>query len=305
MCVYSARTQALSTRIFNLPSSPLGAMVIKSPTVRHRRLGRELRRLRESAGISPESAAHQLGWSRPKLNRIENARTMPSPADVGHACDLFGADSATKAGLIQLCKEAAQRGWWTAYSDVLAGSYVALEAEAIAIRIWEPLLIPGLLQSEAYAHAVIRAARPAIDENEVKRRVEARIARKITLLGAEAPSFHAIVDEYALRRPIKPSGVMAAQLGDILQVMEWPNITVQVVPLHTGMHGGLEGAFSVLSFDQEDPDVGYVGCPGGELYVEAADQVHNLTLTFERLAQIALSPEESSALISTIRSDHE
>lgn len=261
-----------------------------------------MRRLRENAGISPESAARQLGWSRPKLNRIENARTMPSPADVGHACDLFGADSATKAGLIQLCKDAARRGWWTAYSDVLSGSYVVLEAEATAIRTWEPLLIPGLLQNEDYARAIIATGRPGLNEVELRRRVDARMQRKARLLG-ETPEFHAVVDEAALRRRFAP-GIMARQLDDLLQILERPRTTIQVMPLAAGPHGGLDGSFSVLSFE-EDPDVAYIGGPAGEMYLESFDRVRGLRLLFDRLSEIALSPERSAELIAAARSDHE
>lgn len=276
-------------------------MPMKSPTVRHRRLGRELRRLREHAGLTVAEVAVQLGWSISKVNRIENARIALSAADVANACDLFGADSATKAGLIQLCKDAAVRGWWTAYSDVLGGSYVVLEAEATGVRTWEPLLIPGLLQSEAYARELIRAARPGLEDSELKRRVDARMARKITLLGSGAPALHALLDECALRRPVGPPGVMAGQLEELIQIAGRPTVTIQVLPLAAGAHAGLDGAFSVLSFDVEDPDVGYTGCPGGDVYVEAADQVRHLKLTFERLSQLALSPEESVAFIAAAK----
>ncbi|MER5648176.1 helix-turn-helix transcriptional regulator [Streptosporangium sp. NPDC002524] len=276
-------------------------MVTKSPTVRHRRLGRELRRLREAAGLTPEAAAAQLGWSRPKVNRIENARITVTASDVANACDLYGTDSSAKAGLIQLCKDAAVRGWWTAYSDVLSGSYVVLEAEASAIRTWEPLLVPGLLQSEEYARELIHAARPGLDHSELKRRVDARMARKITLSGSNAPALHALVDESALRRPVGPPRAMAQQLGDLIQLTRQPNITLQILPLTAGPHAGLDGAFSVLSFDAEDPDVGYVGCPGGDVYIEAADQVRNLKLTFGHLAELALSPEESVAFIAAVK----
>ncbi|GAB3905206.1 helix-turn-helix domain-containing protein [Microbispora bryophytorum] len=280
-------------------------MPMKSPTVRHRRLGRELRRLREASGLTPEAAAKQLGWSRPKVNRIENARTSASVTDVTDACDLYGADSATKAGLIQLCRDASQRGWWTAYSDVFAGSYVVLEAETTAIRTWEPLLIPGLLQTEEYAHELIGPVRPAPDDVELKRRVDARMARKITLLGSSAPSLHALIDEGALRRPVASAGVMRRQLDSLIDVADRPNVTIQVVPLTAGLHVGLDGAFSVLSFAEGDPDVGYTGCPGGDVYVEAIDQVRGLTLTFEHLAEMALPPDESAALIAAARRDHD
>ncbi|MEV7908001.1 helix-turn-helix domain-containing protein [Streptomyces anulatus] len=277
----------------------------RSPTVRHRRLGRELRRLREQADLSPEEAARQLGWSRSKLNRVENARLLLGATDISNACDLYGVDSTGKAGLIQLGKDAGKRGWWTAYSDVFTGSYVALETEATAIRTWEPILIPGLLQTEEYAREIIHVARPELSAAEVDRHVDARMARKINLLGTRAPTLHALIDEGALRRPVGAAGVMVRQLDEILKVVGWSNITVQVLPLATGAHGGVEGAFSVLSFGDEDPDVGYTECPSGDVYVEAADQVRRLMLTFERLASMALSPEESAVLIAAVRSNHD
>ncbi|GAA0856218.1 helix-turn-helix domain-containing protein [Streptosporangium amethystogenes subsp. fukuiense] len=277
----------------------------KSPTVRHRRLGRELRRLREQAKLTPETAAHQLGWSRPKLNRIENARIAVTPSAVADACDLYGVDFSTKAELVQLCKDAAVRGWWSAYSDVFTGCYIALETEATAVRAWEPILIPGLLQSEEYAREIIRATRPELTKTQLDRHVSARMTRKVSLLGSDAPTLHALVDETALRRPVGSPGLMARQLNDLLQISGWSNITLQVLPLAAGAHGGVEGAFSVLSFDEEDPDVGYTECPSGDVYIEAADQVLRLTLTFERLRSACLSPEKSAALIAAVRSSHD
>ncbi|MFF5208436.1 helix-turn-helix domain-containing protein [Streptosporangium sp. NPDC000396] len=280
-------------------------MASTGPTVRHRRLGRELRGLREKMGFTLEEVATRLGWSTAKLSRIENARTMPSGADIANVCDLYGVDPLTKAELIQLGRDASRRGWWTAYSDVFASAYVGLEAEATAIRTWEPLLVPGLLQSVEYAREIINAVRPELISGELERRVDARMARKINLLGARAPTLHVLMDECALRRPIGPPGVMTRQLGDILQIVDQPNVTVQVLPLRAGAHSGLEGAFSLLSFDDEDPDAGYIGCPGGEIYVEATDQVRKLKLTFEHLADVCLSPQESAVFIATVRSDHD
>ena len=278
-------------------------MPMKSPTVRHRRLGRELRRLREQAGLTSADAAKRLGWSHSKINRVEGGRIMVSEDDLIAACELYGADSATKAGLVQLARDAARRGWWTAYADVFTGSYIALEAEATIIRTWEPLLVPGLLQSEDYAREVIAARHPDLSDGELARRVDARMQRKTRLLGKSAPTFHAIIDEGVLRRPVGPRDVMERQLADLLQVAEWANIVIQVLPFAAGAHPGLEGSFSVLSFEPDDPDVGYVGSPAGEVYVEAADQVSQLMLVFDRLARAALSPEESAALIAAARSE--
>ncbi|MEV8636491.1 helix-turn-helix transcriptional regulator [Streptosporangium sp. NPDC051023] len=277
---------------------------MKSPTVRHRRLGRELRQLRERAGLSVAETARRLGWSASKAHRIEGGRIMLSEADLVAACDLFGADSATRASLVQLARDAGRRGWWTAYSDVFTGSYIALEAEATVIRKWEPLLIPGLLQSEDYAREIIRSGRPDLSASEVDRRVDARMTRKVRLLGASAPKLHALIDENALRRLVGGPKVMARQLADILQVVDWSNITIQILPIQADIAVGLEGAFSLMSFE-EDPDVGYVEGPAGEVYVEAADQVRRFMLTFERLADKALSPKESAALIAAVRSNHD
>ncbi|MEU8038251.1 helix-turn-helix transcriptional regulator [Streptosporangium sp. NPDC049078] len=282
----------------------LVGMASASPTVRHRRLGRELRRLRERANHTLEEVATPLRWSTAKLSRIENARTMPSSKDIADLCDLYAVDSSAKAGLIQLGSDAGRRGWWTAYSDVFAGAYVGLESEATTIRTWEPLLVPGLLQNEDYARELIRTSRPGLAVAELKRYVAARMARKISLLSSKAPSLHVLMDECALRRPVGSPAIMARQLGDILQVTDRPNITVQVLPLRIGAHCGLEGAFSLLGFDAEDPEVGYTGCPGGDIYVEATDQVENLKITFKRLAGVCLSPEESAEFIAAIRSDH-
>ncbi|MER5650975.1 helix-turn-helix transcriptional regulator [Streptosporangium sp. NPDC002524] len=275
---------------------------MKYSTVRLRRLSRELRTLRATTGLTTEAAAEQLGWSRSKLNRFETGKIAPAPEDVAAICHLYCMDQTTTEAVVQLAREVTRRGWWTAYSDVFTGSYVEFEAEATIIRKWEPLLVPGLLQSQDYAREIISAAWPDLTKAELDRRVDARMARKINLLGSKAPTLHVLMDEGALRRPVGAPEIMTDQLGDILQVMDWPNITIQVLPLTTGAHTGLEGAFSVLGFDGEDPDIGYAECPAGEVYVEAADQVRNLMLMFERLAGACLSPKESAALIAAARS---
>ncbi|MFF0577974.1 DUF5753 domain-containing protein [Streptosporangium saharense] len=278
-------------------------MPMKSPTVRHRRLGRELRRLREEAELSTAEAALRLGWSLSKVHRVEGGRIMVSETDLVHACDLFGADSYTKGGLIQLARDANRRGWWTAYSDVFTGGYVALEDDATAIRTWETAVIPGLLQSEDYAREVIRARHPDIEEGELNRRVSARMVRKINVVGPKALALHALIDEAAIRRPVGSAQIMDRQLDQLLQNASQSHITVQILPLGAGAHPGMEGPFSVLSFDPQDPDVGYVESPAGEVYVEADHQVRDLILLFERLAGACLSPEESAALIAAVRSE--
>lgn len=272
-----------------------------SPTVRLRRLSRELRRMREEKGLTPDAAAAQLGWSRSKVSRIETGRTMASRSDVAAVCDLYGANSSERAGLIQLASEVRQRGWWTAYADVFTGSYIGLEDEAALIRQWEVQLIPGLLQTEDYARTVISMHRP---EGDAQRRVMARMARRTLLSQPNAPSFNAILDEAVLRRPIGGRRVMHEQLEALLIAARRTNVTIQVLPYQAGEHAGLEGAFTILSFsDENDPNVAYVESTAGDIYVESTEQVQRCTLIFERIRGAALSPEDSLRLISETKED--
>ncbi|MEU7749682.1 helix-turn-helix transcriptional regulator [Nonomuraea sp. NPDC049158] len=272
-----------------------------SPTVRLRRLSRELRRMREEKGLTPDAAAAQLGWSRSKVSRIETGRTMASRSDVAAVCDLYGANSSERAGLIQLASEVRQRGWWTAYADVFTGSYIGLEDEAALIRQWEVQLIPGLLQTEDYARTVISMHRP---EGDAQRRVMARMARRTLLSQPNAPSLNAILDEAVLRRPIGGRRVMHEQLEALLIAARRTNVTIQVIPYQAGEHAGLEGAFTILSFsDENDPNVAYVESTAGDIYIESTEQVERCTLIFERIRGAALSPEDSLRLISRTKED--
>lgn len=276
-----------------------------SPTVRLRRLARELRRMRESSGLSPEAAAAQLGWNRSKISRIETGRTRPSPSDVADVCELYGVESGVRAALIELAKEARKRGWWTAYADVFTGSYVGLEDEASLIRQWEVQLIPGLLQTEDYARTVIMAGRPEPhDPDDIHKRVMARMARRALLSRPNAPTLLAVLDEGVLRRPIGGRELMRDQLEALLIATRRPNVTVRVLPYSVGAHAGLEGAFTILSFAEEvDPDVAYVEGTAGDVYVESSDQVDRYRVAFERIVDVALPPEESQGLIAHIKDE--
>ncbi|WP_189237969.1 helix-turn-helix domain-containing protein [Planomonospora parontospora] len=271
-----------------------------SPTVRLRRLARELRRMREESGLRPEDAAARLGWSRSKVSRIETGRTRAGLTDVASICDLYGVGSSARAGLLQLAKEARQRGWWTAYADVFTGSYIGLEDEAALIRQWEVQLVPGLLQTEEYARTVIRAGRPEPhNADDIQRRVMARMARRTLLSRPDAPELHAVLDEGVVRRPIGGRETMREQLEALLAAARRPNVTIRILPYSAGAHAGLEGAFTVLSFPEEiDPDVAYVEGTAGDIYVESSEQVDRYSLAFARICEVALSPEDSVGLIA-------
>ncbi|WP_285775280.1 helix-turn-helix transcriptional regulator [Microtetraspora sp. NBRC 13810] len=271
-----------------------------SPTVRLRRLARELRRMREDSGLTPEAAAAQLGWNRSKISRIETGRTRASTADVAAVCDLYGVDTSVRAALIELAKEARRRGWWTAYADVFTGSYVGLEDEASVIRQWEVQLVPGLLQTENYARAVISAGRPdPQDPDDIHKRVTGRMARRALLSRPDAPQLCAVLDEGVVHRPIGGRDLMREQLEALLITMRRPNVTVRILPFSVGAHAGLEGTFTILSFAEDvDPDVAYVEGTAGDVYVEGSEQVERYKVAFERICDAALSPEESHGLIT-------
>lgn len=275
-----------------------------SPTVRGRKLGSELRRLREQAGLTTEAAAAQLGegWSRSKVSRIESAKTKATINGVTAMLDLYGVDSATRAALIDLAKNAFRRGWWTDYSDVFRGSYVALEDDAAKIDEWSPQVLPGLLQTDEYAREVIRAGLPE-DTASVQRRVMARMTRKALLGRADppAPQMTAVIDESALRRPIGGRDVMRAQLHALLDAGRRPNVAIRVLPFEAGTHAGLDGPFIVLGFPEDiAPDVAYVGTRIGDGYAESTEIVRRIKLDFESLLAAALSPEGSAEFIAAM-----
>ncbi len=267
--------------------------------MRARRLGQRIRDLRERAGLGPDEAAARLGWSRPKLVRFETATAVPRLAQVTAMCELYGAASDQQALFIQLASDAGKRGWWTAYGDVLTGSYVADEAEAVQIRTWEPLLVPGLLQTEQYAWAVIEAGRPD-NPDDAQRRVMARMARRTLLSRPDAPELTAIMDEAALRRPVGGTAAMRDQLGELLRPRD--NVTIRVIPFTVGVHPGLEGGFVLLDFPAETtfPTEVYAECIAGDLYPESADEIARISLAYERIADAALPPDRSAELIRRI-----
>lgn len=267
------------------------------PTVRGRRLARELRRLRELQGLTLQDVADRLGWSRATVSRLETGQTRPR--DVAELLDLYGITSPDRDALLTLSREARQMGWWTAYVDVFSGSYVGLEDESSEIRNWDAQLIHGLLQTEAYSRAVISAGRMLPSEADVDRRITARKQRQALLDRSDAPALHVILDEAVIRRPIGGEVVMRDQLSALLEATERPNVTLQVVPYAKGAHAGLDGCFTILSFpDPADPDIAYVDGTMGDVYIESAEAITQHRNRFERIESEALSPAESVRLIA-------
>ncbi|RAY11837.1 transcriptional regulator [Actinomadura craniellae] len=269
------------------------------PTVRGRRLARELRRLREEKSLTLQDVADRLGWSRATVSRLETGQTRPRHGDVADMLDLYGVPSPERDALIALARQAGQRGWWTAYVDVFTGSYVALEDEASEIRTWDALLIHGLLQTEDYSRAVIGTGRMLPTTADVDRRIAARKARQALLDRTNAPHLHVVLDEAVLRRPIGGPAVMGAQLRALNKAARRPRVTIQVLPYEAGAHAGLDGRFTILSYpDPADPDIAYVEGTMGDVYLESASETGQHRERFDRIAGSALSPADSIRLIS-------
>jgi transcriptional regulator with XRE-family HTH domain len=273
-----------------------------SPTVRLRRLGHELRRLREAAGLSIREAAAQLEWSAAKISRIESGITRRVDAvNIRALCGIYGVeDKAFVDALVELAREGRKRGWWADYKDVLPGAYVGLEAAASSIRNFELAIIPGLLQTREYAAEVIRAA-GIREPQELERRVAARMERQQLLDRSDPPQFWAVIDEAALLRPAGSREAHEAQLRRLVDTSPWRHIKLQVLPLSAGLHAGLGGAFVILDFPNTvDRSVVFVETPTDGLYLEEIEQIQSYTLMFQHLCASALSVDASIAYLSSL-----
>jgi transcriptional regulator with XRE-family HTH domain len=276
-----------------------------SPSARGRRLRHELRRLREEAGLTHAEVANRMEWSSSKVSRIETGQSRAQTGDVRDLLEIYGVtDQATCEALVQLAREARRRGWWTRYSDVLGtGLYVGMEAEAASLHTYESLFVPGLLQTEDYARAVIQAWQARPNPEALERAVTARMARQDILERPDPPEIWAVLDEAAIARPVGGPQVMRAQLQHLIVVSTRPNtpVTLQVLPFSVGAHPGMGGQFVVLAFPSpNDPPMVYLETATDGLYLEDPPDVERYTLMFSHLVARALGPDESRAMIADL-----
>ncbi|MEU8803285.1 helix-turn-helix transcriptional regulator [Spirillospora sp. NPDC048819] len=275
-----------------------------------RRLGSELRKLRENAGYTIEQVAEHLECSPSRVSRIETGKAQPpKQREIRDLLDLFGAtDARTRDTLLQLAKEAAQPGWYSEFQDVFPprfGSYIGLESEAAELRHFDNQLVHGLLQTPEYAREVLQTTLPGEAPKTIDRLLELRLARQ-QILGRATPTFAlwVILDENVFRRPIGDAAVMRGQVSRLLDAIETPNITVQVLPFDKGGHVGLDGPFSLLGFPEPtDPDVVYVESQAGNAYLEQPHQVSRMNTKFNLLVAAALDPRETGAFLRGIEKE--
>jgi transcriptional regulator with XRE-family HTH domain len=273
------------------------------PTVVRIMLGAQLRRLREQAGISREDAGYHIRASGSKISRMELGRVSFRDRDVTDLADLYGViDPAERDSLLALVREANAAPWWQKYGDAMPdwfAMYVGLEESASLIRGYEIQFVPGLLQTEDYARAVMQTGAVELPETEVERRIALRMGRQRLLTKSGAPRFWVVVDEAALRRPIGGRHVMLGQLEKLMAVSEEPNVTLQVVPFRSGGHVAEGGAFTILRFsDPEMVDVVYLEQLTSAQYLDKADDLDLYAAVMERLSVTAASPERTTTLLA-------
>ncbi|MGP3968798.1 helix-turn-helix domain-containing protein [Streptomyces sp. 6N223] len=275
-------------------------------TFRSRRLGAELRDIRDRSGISSEVVAKEMGFSRPKLTRIEQGEVKVSKNDLKALLHLYGVDDSERVNhYIEAARDAHKSGWWKAYQDSLPRSYtdfISLETEATEIKNFQPILIPGLFQTEAYTRAVIQANPTVIPPAGIDELVKIRRERQAVLEREQPPRVWAIIGESAIRQAIGGAQVMRDQLARLEMLTEYPNVVIQVLPHSAGAHAGLNGAFVIFGLPK-DPDVVSVENMTGTLYMERPGERQSYGEAFDHLRAAALSPVDSLALIQRVASD--
>ncbi|MET8765789.1 helix-turn-helix transcriptional regulator [Streptomyces sp. NPDC004658] len=265
-------------------------------------LGSQLRRLREARGITREAAGYSIRASESKISRMELGRVSFKTRDVEDLLTLYGiTDEAERESLLSLAREANVAGWWHSYTDVLPSwfpTYVGLEGAASLIRAYEVQFVHGLLQTEEYARAVVRRGMRGASVADVERRVALRLERQKYLLADNAPEFHIVLDEAALRRPYGDREVMRGQLQHLIDISERPNVRLQVMPFSFGGHSGESGAFTILSFPESDlSDVVYLEQLTSALYLDKREDVAQYEQALKELQQDSPGPDESRDLL--------
>ena len=276
-------------------------MTTRTPTGRRRRLGAELRRLREDAGLTIDRVAATLECSPSKVSRIETGQVGASPRDVRDMLGLYRVDPGRREALVQVAREARQRGWWQKFVDVPDGvpAYVGLEAAATSIDVYMTLIVPALLQTPDYARAVIGAVRPDLPRSEIDRRVELRMRRQGLLDQERPPRMRVLLDDTVLRRPVGGAAVMAAQRRRLLADADRPAVTIQVLEVAAGAHAGMDGPFTIFGFPAAaERDVVALDSAADALYLEETEDVARYRRVFGLLLPAARSPEASAALIA-------
>ena len=277
--------------------------VEEGPTLRRRRLGAELKRCREAAGLTQENVSRHFEWHAAKVTRIETARVAVTPRDVKDLLTLYGVgDQEYREAMVELARLSRERTWWTDYRDIMRpGNFVGLEAAAASMRTWEPIIVPGLLQTEAYMRALIRTGRSTDSPQHIDRRVALRLTRQARLTASRPLELTAIIDESVVRRVVGGHEVMNDQLRHLIEVAQLPHVMIQVLPYDAGEHTFLGGSAALLEFRETTHlDVVYLEGLAGDYYEEQPSEVARYKQEFERLSARALDHRMTIKMIESL-----
>jgi transcriptional regulator with XRE-family HTH domain len=296
---------ALLSRLFG-SSDATRVYTASNPSVWRRWLAFELRRLRYERDQSQLEANQACGWSGAHLSYIENAQQNVTLDDLEHLLALYEVPVDRWATYHEAAAKARDMGWWQRYDQHEVPNwlslFVGLEQGASDLRTYQPVVMPGLLQTPDYAAAVLASDAVPRTEAHVARLVGLRIARQGVLTRSSDPlELRVILDESVLHRRTGPDHVMGGQLRHLAAMAERPNIDVQVLPLAAGMHSAAFGAFVILGFPWEsDPGLVYVENRSGAVYLESSHEIDAHSLVFQQLSVLALNAKESVDLLRNV-----
>lgn len=273
-------------------------------SVRSRTVAAELRSLREKRGLSCAEVAKILGVSASKISRIETGNSGMQVDDVAALLGFYQVPAARRQALLNLLQRGHEKGWWQRQAGLphLWRTLIDLENKATRILNYEPMVIPGLLQTSEYSAAMIKGGEPTLSNGELDNLVASRMARQALLTRVSAPLFLAVIHEIALRQPIGAPGVMKRQLKHLLTVAERPNIGLRVLPISAGANAGLRGPFVILEF-VEEPSLVFVENHDTGIFLEDDADLERYRLALRNILGMALPPDETAELIAAIAAE--
>lgn len=281
-------------------------MAEANPTVRQRELSMRLRKIRENRKLAIGQVADLLMCSVAKISRIETGARRVSLRDVRDLCQIYDVSEPEMAQLMDLARRAREDGWWAHYVDLGVGPYFDFEQEAKALTYFSMSFVSGLLQTDDYARAIIRAIYPQMDEQVLKERIEARMRRQELLDRLDRPRVRMLMDEAALHRPVGGSQVMAAQLSKILDITAEEKVVVQIVPFSSGAQVSSDSNFTLFEFsDSSVPSIVHIEGLLSAQYLDQQAAVDRYREVLDHLRDAALSPRDSQVLITKIKDAHE
>ena len=265
-------------------------------------LGTRLRRLREARGVTVAAAGQAIRGSGAKISRMELGRVGFRERDVIQLLTLYGvSDQHRREAFLTLVRRANVPGWWQQYSDIIPSwfeAYLGLEQASSIIRTYQPQLVPDLLQTQKVARAVIELGYPRQSADDIERKVALRMTRQEILTHPDAPLLRAVFEEASLWRLNKDS-TMREQIQHLIAMAELPNVSIQIIPIYSGVHVGVGGPFTILQFPHPDlPDIVYLEQLTSAVYLDKHEDVKLYVMVMNQLCTEAPTPTHTITLLN-------